>query len=427
MENTDGKSENRMKKTADDPAYQAIYDKLSGIDHPTGEDYKQAVREILTEENKRFFIAGKTEYSLTRILPLASTGRLRELAGIYNIENRESLDTAALIERLIPAMKDPERLEIVLYILPVDTWEMFVGLLLEEKCITDNNVPAEKYKSLLVFGYITLFYDDGNFNYVLPDEIRETFESLDEDKVFEMREFIESLDQYAKAAVHLYGVINLPDFCDLFNEYECYDEDSIIKPEEAVSRLKTLSRLEGDYFIFDDYIAAPDFVKRNGRLKRDDIHTLEAIRKDKPCYIPGADVFLRYADPDYYPETSEIVKLKKSLKREGITENKIEDIVNCFHYSMAAEEEIEAAIGNLKKIDAELEPVQLNHLMADIKAMHGSTKIWSNNGYSPDEMRRMTGSTSLTGEAARVKAGKTGRNDPCPCGSGKKYKKCCGK
>jgi uncharacterized protein YecA (UPF0149 family) len=23
--------------------------------------------------------------------------------------------------------------------------------------------------------------------------------------------------------------------------------------------------------------------------------------------------------------------------------------------------------------------------------------------------------------------GGTGRNDPCPCGSGKKYKKCCGK
>ncbi|MGA2894605.1 MAG: SEC-C metal-binding domain-containing protein, partial [Xanthobacteraceae bacterium] len=23
-------------------------------------------------------------------------------------------------------------------------------------------------------------------------------------------------------------------------------------------------------------------------------------------------------------------------------------------------------------------------------------------------------------------ANKVGRNDPCPCGSGKKYKKCCG-
>ena len=26
-----------------------------------------------------------------------------------------------------------------------------------------------------------------------------------------------------------------------------------------------------------------------------------------------------------------------------------------------------------------------------------------------------------------VKGPKVGRNDPCPCGSGKKYKKCCGK
>ena len=25
-----------------------------------------------------------------------------------------------------------------------------------------------------------------------------------------------------------------------------------------------------------------------------------------------------------------------------------------------------------------------------------------------------------------VKSDKVGRNDPCPCGSGKKYKKCCG-
>ena len=29
--------------------------------------------------------------------------------------------------------------------------------------------------------------------------------------------------------------------------------------------------------------------------------------------------------------------------------------------------------------------------------------------------------------AAQKKSAKVGRNDPCPCGSGKKYKKCCGK
>jgi len=34
---------------------------------------------------------------------------------------------------------------------------------------------------------------------------------------------------------------------------------------------------------------------------------------------------------------------------------------------------------------------------------------------------------AVTGQVKTVKhrAGKTGRNDPCPCGSGKKFKKCC--
>jgi preprotein translocase subunit SecA len=30
-------------------------------------------------------------------------------------------------------------------------------------------------------------------------------------------------------------------------------------------------------------------------------------------------------------------------------------------------------------------------------------------------------------KTVRRQADKVGRNDPCPCGSGKKYKKCCGK
>jgi len=31
------------------------------------------------------------------------------------------------------------------------------------------------------------------------------------------------------------------------------------------------------------------------------------------------------------------------------------------------------------------------------------------------------------GTAVQVRAAKVGRNDPCPCGSGKKYKKCHGR
>ncbi len=38
-----------------------------------------------------------------------------------------------------------------------------------------------------------------------------------------------------------------------------------------------------------------------------------------------------------------------------------------------------------------------------------------------------TGSGNVKKQPAKVGGQKVGRNDPCPCGSGKKYKKCCGK
>ena len=45
------------------------------------------------------------------------------------------------------------------------------------------------------------------------------------------------------------------------------------------------------------------------------------------------------------------------------------------------------------------------------------------------EVVKPTG-TNRSDETAKVrtkKSTKVGRNDPCPCGSGKKYKQCCGK
>ncbi|MEN9403024.1 MAG: hypothetical protein RL091_1727 [Verrucomicrobiota bacterium] len=37
-----------------------------------------------------------------------------------------------------------------------------------------------------------------------------------------------------------------------------------------------------------------------------------------------------------------------------------------------------------------------------------------------------TGQVNEPGKTVRRETPKVGRNDPCPCGSGKKYKKCCG-
>ncbi|MCM1382903.1 MAG: SEC-C metal-binding domain-containing protein [Muribaculaceae bacterium] len=52
------------------------------------------------------------------------------------------------------------------------------------------------------------------------------------------------------------------------------------------------------------------------------------------------------------------------------------------------------------------------------------------NGAAPQRERVMkpmdTGGDGTVSNAPRKVGAKVGRNDPCPCGSGKKYKKCCG-
>ena len=73
-------------------------------------------------------------------------------------------------------------------------------------------------------------------------------------------------------------------------------------------------------------------------------------------------------------------------------------------------EEIRGAYENIRK----LEPV-IGDCIARI-----------NMGLKPARMRVLQDLPRAQGEASPRQSQKIGRNDPCPCGSGKKYKRCCG-
>ena len=44
-----------------------------------------------------------------------------------------------------------------------------------------------------------------------------------------------------------------------------------------------------------------------------------------------------------------------------------------------------------------------------------------------DTLAELPQPVELSGYTVRRAVAKVGRNDPCPCGSGRKYKKCCGR
>ncbi len=76
----------------------------------------------------------------------------------------------------------------------------------------------------------------------------------------------------------------------------------------------------------------------------------------------------------------------------------------------------------------------LQQFVKELNYFYNNTRQWIIKGYTPSEVLDMEQPflrPLLTNKKGKVintkKKIKIGRNDPCPCGSGKKYKKCCGK
>ena len=94
------------------------------------------------------------------------------------------------------------------------------------------------------------------------------------------------------------------------------------------------------------------------------------------------------------------------------------------------------AIGGQRPMDVANPPVLLDDIPENIEdlpcmyeSMEEALAIASNIGTDLGYIRLidLMREHAYSDEPYRRKGAKIGRNDPCPCGSGKKYKKCCGK
>ena len=68
----------------------------------------------------------------------------------------------------------------------------------------------------------------------------------------------------------------------------------------------------------------------------------------------------------------------------------------------------------------------LNKINADISIYLLKSEIRQNTERKEVVKKVITNDGKETIKTSK-KSDKVGRNDPCPCGSGKKYKQCCGK
>jgi len=230
--------------------------------------------------------------------------------------------------------------------------------------------------------------------------------------------------QYAIACGNLYGIIEFPKFLEIYN---AQNKTSLtLKELLVILKDNTYSKLLKNGFV---YTNNKEFIHEalEYDLNPDDFR-LEV--KGKPYFIPEKTELLRYVDDLYYEKTIHQRKLAAMLKKDFIPHNaqvikdEMDELIGELQNDVNFTEVVKAFLTRFEFRDIK----QVNEYMQVVMKIANTTRLWENRGHTPDELSpkeplNLQPPIPLT----VIDGGKVGRNDPCTCGSGKKYKKCCGK
>ena len=345
---------------------------------------------------------------------------LLEVAKVYELKGGYKLRKAELCEALAEAIcqnidKALEKL------LPKD-YQYFVSLTKVDRELMEIE-KAACYAPLMALRLGDMVDEE----YIqIPQEIKAAFKVMSSDltkmRTLKERQAIgQKVFDYSIAAMNLYGVIPVQDFLKLYTEYEgleMLDQETLW----ALEALYNQSLIYGYALIENRNIMHGAL----GFLPEEEIELLKKQVENKPYYRPVREVFLSYADLEYHEETEEVKKLRAFMNskfplRHELIDQIIED------WQVGLRMNIEPNMSMISEIVMAMEACDLvlpdfpsvqrfSELVVDL---HNVTRGWINRGNTPKEIREQSRSYNTNK--------KIGRNDECLCGSGKKYKKCCGK
>lgn len=359
-------------------------------------------------------------YSLTEILALKNMTGLRRLGKALRVKHQSKLTKPELISAIVETMKQENTLRDCLYSLDQMEWEFFQKAAVIKHLRTDK-VYIDSYFTPQSMGLLQCFYHNEKLWFVVPDEIKAIYRNLAKTDFPEEKSFHGLLNNYAIAAVSLYGVISQDDFVALFNS----QNERQTSIDEMFPILLNYVCADAGYCFWDEYIVDDDF-------EEDDfagVQQLVAARKGKPRYTPPREEFLKYVDWDYYEVTPQHIALKNQLAKLIADPDTVLDLLDEIHDMSAAGAGTQEYFDLLDAAGVVFDNTEQAGTMAQLLFdVANNTRLWFNYGHTPNEIHSHDKYKLRPIPAAPHKSSqKTGRNDPCPCGSGKKYKKCCGK
>ena len=240
---------------------------------------------------------------------------------------------------------------------------------------------------------------------------------------------VELIKQYIIALTNLYGQVPVELVVDIYNsqnEVQIGIDDVEVYYDEDLSKQYVYAYK--DHFVHETIMQFNDFK------------SMQKKKADKPYYIPDKEELLKYSDMLYYDKTKQYDNLMKYVKKNFFPNDHEKTEMLCENMMWKCRDDFRPGeafdLFNTFEVYFKDEK-QVNEVMQLVIDLSNNVRLWENNGHTPNEifekfekpnMRPLPDKSFEFGGSNVIDIKtrqKVGRNDPCPCGSGKKYKKCC--
>ncbi|KAB2332336.1 hypothetical protein F7731_17110 [Cytobacillus depressus] len=386
-------------------------------------ELKDMKKKAKVKTDNRFWKELTIPVALNDSLNSLTMDELHAIRKHLNIKKASGLKKAGLIDLF--QEKIPALLENVIMTFDKEQWELIQKIIKNGGHLKAPNLEEYQIKHFRACGFIFTGTVSGEKVLVIPTDLIEPLSSLkDSSKVKSIVTRNSEWIKLTHGLLYYYGTLSVPELIELLEKYTTDPFDSL----EYLSIINQAStfyhevRIDGHGFsnvrVFD-----PEKVKKE-----------HSNRKSLDYYPFTKDQLLKAGEPGYVERNDSYQQFVSFLVQNyNINRNDADSIVEECVFAIKLGESPNDILKYLQSI-LEIDNLDtLQGFMGKVVHLMNNTREWFLKGYSPVELSQdinkgiLPLATSNDNVIDFNSQRKVGRNDPCPCGSGKKFKKCCGR
>ena len=408
-----------------------------------------------------------TEYTKEELLDQARSFEIKKCSGLRK---------ADLIDRIVDTFCAEEMLRSRLACLTKEQMDLF-----RKACISPTAVSVnEVVDAMQLYRYWIGYFEDPTDRFCVFEDVAVAFSKID-DKAFQLKQCRKGwLVKCIHFFIQYYEIAPIEVIYEMYRQKVKDSIDEMIEilwemPVDIVeSCLFTMDKLGMEGWPKENPLYSEKGIFVHLQLfENEEFDYLLRQQMDKDFYIPSVQQIDEICRIGYEASSSAYKKLESFFikKLKFSYEQAVTGCLQVWANSYEGESPSKI-INKMTEANIEFEEKMINELLELLVTAHNNTRMKENRGYKPSEMVRkksvdkmptivpassnaaailkdaapqlqamgvpvdLNGNTDviqttmfpigLNGEPIRVEK-KIYPNDPCPCGSGKKYKKCCGK